>query len=131
MNLQRLSLAAALALAAAASTATLAAQSRPAARGTAAPAAAYNAPKTPWGDPDLQGIYTNKDENGIPLERPGNLNKQVDEVDDAELADIIKERNERAEKAAAGIGGAETGAGPTHWYEHYGAQNSRAWMLVD
>jgi hypothetical protein len=93
---------------------------------------AYTAPRTPWGDPDLQGTYTNKDENGIPLERPGDFaGKQLEEVDDSELADLVRERNERAAKNAAGIGGAETGAGPTHWYEHYGAKNSRAWLVVD
>ena len=36
----------------------------------AAAAKAYKTPKTAWGDPDLQGIYTNKDESGIPFERP-------------------------------------------------------------
>ncbi len=92
----------------------------------------YTVPKTPWGDPDLQGIYTNKDENGIPLQKPDALGQQsLDDVDDEELRDLIRERNERAEKSAAGIGGAETGAGPTHWYEHYGAKNSRAWLIVD
>ena len=34
-------------------------------------------------------------------------------------------------KGAAAIGGRETGAGPVHWYEHYGAKNSRAWMVID
>src|SRR4051812_50139433 len=33
-------------------------------------AKAYTAPRTPWGDPDLQGIYTNSDESGIPMARP-------------------------------------------------------------
>jgi hypothetical protein len=28
------------------------------------------APRTPWGDPDLQGTYTNKYEQSTPLERP-------------------------------------------------------------
>ena len=32
--------------------------------------AAYTAPRTPWGDPDLQGDYSNKFEQGTPLERP-------------------------------------------------------------
>ena len=92
----------------------------------------YVPPRTPWGDPDIQGDYTNKDENGIPMERPGNLSgKQLGEVEDEELAELIKERNQRAEANAAGIGGRETGAGPTHWYEHYGAKNSRAWMVID
>jgi len=27
-------------------------------------------PRTPWGDPDLQGYYTNKYEYGTPFERP-------------------------------------------------------------
>ena len=100
------------------------------ARGAAA--RPYAAPKTPWGDPDLQGIYTNKDENGIPLQKPDALGKQnLDDIDDDELRELIRERNERAERGAAAIGGADTGAGPTHWYEHYGAKNSRAWLIVD
>src|SRR3982751_5159974 len=34
------------------------------------PAATYKAPRTPWGDPDFQGNYTNLYEAGTPLERP-------------------------------------------------------------
>ena len=50
-------------------------------------AAPYVPAKTPWGDPDLQGTYTNKDENGIPMERPGQFaGKSVDDVDDSEFA---------------------------------------------
>ena len=30
----------------------------------------WNPPKTPWGDPDLQGNYTWVDEVGTPFERP-------------------------------------------------------------
>jgi hypothetical protein len=93
----------------------------------------YVPAKTPWGDPDLQGTYTNKDENGIPMQRPTQfVGKQLDEVDDSsEFAEIVKQRQERALAAAAGIGGADTGAGPVHWYEHYNAKNSKAWLIVD
>src|SRR5262245_27980033 len=93
----------------------------------------YTPPKTPWGDPDLQGTYTNKDENGIPMERPSQFEgKKLEEVDDSsEFADIVRERNERALATAAGIGGRDTGAGPVHWYEHYNAKNSCAWMITD
>ena len=106
---------------------------RPAATaGSARASKPYVAPKTPWGDPDIQGGWTNVSENGIPMEKPNNLAaKQLDEVDDSELADLIRERNERAAANAAGIGGRDTGAGPTHWYEHYDAKNSRAWMVSD
>jgi len=102
----------------------------PAAR--AATAKPYTPPKTPWGDPDLQGGWTNVNENGIPFERPDTLaGKQLEAVDDSELAELVKERDEARLKGAAAIGGRETGAGPVHWYEHYGAKNSRAWMVID
>jgi hypothetical protein len=92
----------------------------------------YVVPKTPWGDPDLQGGWTNVNENGIPFERPDALaGKQLEAVDDSELAELVKERDEARVRGAAAIGGRETGAGPVHWYEHYGAKNSRAWMVID
>ena len=93
---------------------------------------AYVPPKTPWGDPDIQGGYSNKDENGIPFERPGNLSgKQLGEFDDSELAELNASRDANRLEAARGIGGRDTGAGPVHWYEHYGAKNSRAWLVID
>ena len=102
---------------------TLAAQARP---------KTYTPAKTAWGDPDLAGIYTNKDESGIPFERPSQFaGKTAADVDDEELRELIAERAKAAVERAPGIGGAETGAGPTHWYENYGAKNSRAWLVVD
>jgi len=99
---------------------------------SAARAKPYVAPRTPWGDPDLQGGWTNVDENGIPFERPDNVAaRQLEEVDDSELAELVKSREEARVRGAAAIGGRETGAGPVHWYEHYGAKNSRAWMVID
>jgi hypothetical protein len=95
-------------------------------------AAPYVPAKTPWGDPDIQGTYTNKDENGIPMERPGQFaGKSIDDLDDSEFAEILRERQQRALASAAGIGGADTGAGPVHWYEHYNAKNSRPWLITD
>jgi hypothetical protein len=35
--------------------------------------APYTAPKLPWGEPDLQGVYTGNSAHGIPLERPKEL----------------------------------------------------------
>ena len=94
--------------------------------------AKYTPAKTAWGDPDLQGTYTDKDENGIPMEKPTEFQgKSLSDVDDSELADIVRERQQRAQASAAGIGGADTGAGPVHWYEHYDAKNSRAWLVSD
>jgi len=95
-------------------------------------AKAFAPPRTPWGDPDLQGTFTNKDENGIPLERPSQFEgRKADEIEKAELDQLVKQRNEAGSERAAGIGGAETGAGPIHWYEYYGAKNSRPWLVVE
>jgi hypothetical protein len=106
-------------------------QGAPADKARAA-AKAYTPPRTPWGDPDLQGAFTNKDENGIPLERPKQFEgRAVQDVSGAELQQLVKQRNESAVERAGGIGGAETGAGPVHWYEYYGAKNSRPWLVVD
>ena len=92
----------------------------------------FVASKTPWGDPDLQGGWTNVNENGIPFERPDALaGKQLEAVDDSELAELVRERDEARVRGAAAIGGRDTGAGPVHWYEHYGARNSRAWMVIE
>jgi hypothetical protein len=38
--------------------------------GTSPPRSSYAAPKTQWGDPDLQGIWTSDDMRGVPRERP-------------------------------------------------------------
>src|SRR5512142_1624710 len=39
-------------------------------QGTKAQDANWQPPKTPWGQPDLQGTYTSDDLQGVPVERP-------------------------------------------------------------
>ena len=101
------------------------AQTRPA-------APSYSPPKTPWGHPDISGIYTNKDETNTPLERPEQFKgRSAEDFSAADLDTLTRERQAAAAKIAGGIGGAETGAGPTHWYEHLKGTSSRAWLIVD
>jgi hypothetical protein len=96
------------------------------------PGTSWTPPKTPWGHPDLQGSYTNKDEANTPLERPDSMKgKSADEFTAEDLARLAKERQALAAKIAGGIGGAETGAGPTHWYEHLQGNGARPWLIVD
>jgi hypothetical protein len=93
------------------------------------------APRTPWGDPDISGTYTNSNESGIPMQRPAELaGKRLEDVTPAELAKLLERRHQQTERVAATIGGTtdnDTGAGPSHWYENYNAKNSRAWMISD
>jgi hypothetical protein len=101
----------------------------------AARGSSYSAPRTPWGDPDLQGTYTNSNESGIPMSRPPEFaGKRPQDVTPPEMARLATERAARIEKTAQIIGATEdnnTGAGPTHWYENYNPKNSRPWMVLD
>jgi hypothetical protein len=54
-------------------------------------------PRTPWGDPDLQGTYTNKYELNTPFERPKEFEgRRIDDVAVAELSEIVKQRQAAA-----------------------------------
>ena len=59
----------AVALVLAAASVTVLAQAR-AATGTAKASRTYAPPRTPWGDPEIAGVFTNNDESLIPFERP-------------------------------------------------------------
>jgi hypothetical protein len=64
----------------------------------AANAQTSSPPKTPWGDPDLQGIWSGDSAFGIPLQRPEALGTKA-ELDDKEFAEKVA-RDERTRKNA-------------------------------
>jgi hypothetical protein len=92
-------------------------------------------PRTSWGEPSLEGTYTNKDEFGTPFERPDDLaGKNRNEFGPEQLAELMKARSERGRAIAARIGGSaenDTGAGPPHWYEYQDASNGRPWSVSE
>ena len=49
----------------------------------------YSIPRTPWGDPDLQGTYTTDNSIGVPLERPTQFGTRA-ELTDEEYAEMQK-----------------------------------------
>jgi hypothetical protein len=92
-------------------------------------------PRTSWGDPRIEGTYTNKDEYGTPFERPDELaGKQRREFGPEQMAELMVRRSEAGRAMAARIGGSatnDTGAGPPHWYEYLEAVNSRPWLVSE
>ena len=97
-----------------------AAQSKPA-------SAPWSHPRTAWGDPDLEGVWTSDNNFAIPLERPP-------ELVDKELldgADLEAELAKRARLIAAVADGGAVGAGPSHWYENLTARSRRSSLIVD
>jgi len=93
----------------------------------------FSPPKTPWGHPDLQGIYSNDNETGTPMERPAQFEgKTLADITPEELQRIVKQRNEQF---VDGVSGTEFAGGlrpPAHLiFDTFDRKNSRAWLVVD
>jgi hypothetical protein len=92
--------------------------------------------RTPWGDPDIEGIFTTDDELGVPFERPDQFAGR-ETITDKEFAD----RQAQAQRQAAvdseefvaprvaGRGGDGTGP-PAHWLER-GKPSRRTSIITD
>ena len=100
-----------------------------------ATAQASRVPRTPWGDLDIQGTYTNKYEQGTPFERPQEFEgRQIKDVSAAELKDILQERQDEVLLRTALAGGDPAGnlGGPLHWQDQFDiTKGSRPWFVVD
>jgi hypothetical protein len=91
--------------------------------------AAHAAPRTPWGDPDLQGNYTNTYENGTPLERPDQFEgRRLEDVTGEELATLRRQIQQRTVAAFSGPIHAPDTGGRTTWTSSKGSQ---AWFVID
>jgi len=91
----------------------------------------YRAPKTPWGDPDIQGNYTNLSEAGTPMERPRNFEgKNPTEISPQERARLKKEQAEQT--IGRFLGPAEA---PDNWWQPaYGKfveNGAQLWFITD
>ena len=93
-------------------------------------AQSYKAPKTPWGDPDIQGNYTNLTEAGTPLERPKEFEgKQLSEISAEELRTLKRQAAERTINNFLGPTEA-----PDNWWQvaYRNAENgAQAWLVID
>jgi hypothetical protein len=85
--------------------------------------------RTPWGDPDLSGIYSNSDESGIPFERPARFDgRRLEEITARELEDL---RAERRKATAVSSVAEDRPVDREVFWENLNAVNSRAWLVVD
>src|SRR5262249_4673690 len=95
----------------------------------------YVPPKTPWGDPDLQGNFTNKYEQGTPFERPAEFEgRRIEDIQGQEFEALIQKRQQTAIERAPFLSGDPTGtiAGPMEFRDIYEVSKaSRPWFVVD
>lgn len=99
---------------------------------TPAPAATtkrWITPRTPWGDPDLQGSFSNLSENGTPFERPEIFEgRKLEDIKGDELLKVKSDAQKRT------IQNFETGlAAPSEWWQPNltMTKGAQAWLVVD
>jgi hypothetical protein len=99
----------------------------------------YRTPRTPWGDPDLQGKWPSSGVSAVPLQRPQSFGTR-NELTDQEIAEREAQFARQAEADASDfdfsnpsipfgqIGGGQSP--PPHWLER-GAPHRQASLIVD
>jgi len=98
-------------------------------------ASAQEAPRTPWGDPDLRGTYTSDNSIGVPFERPPQYGERAELTDEEYAAkvnaneeQIAKDRNPEPESEFSAEDPSAINAS-RHWLERPETP-SRATSLV-
>jgi hypothetical protein len=102
----------------------------------------WTPPKTPWGDPDLQGTWTSDDQRGVPFERPAKFGTRKT-LTEQELADRAKENQvmtgviDSGERPNAGFWanqkgkGVDAAAAPPNWHEFARRTSTLTSLVVD
>jgi hypothetical protein len=114
------------------------AQSPPDPGNAAGAAGSWSHPRTPWGDPDIQGIWPSANIAGTPFERPVEFGERAF-LTDEEFAARQKQfaANEARVKRTIADGAAvappddgDTGGGPAHWGEGWLRTPNRMTSLI-
>ena len=93
-------------------------------------AAPWAPPRTPWGDPDLQGTYANNNEYATPLERPAEFaGKRASDLTAAEIAEA---RRQAQQRMIAALPGGDVRGPDDWWLQNLDvSKRSRLWSVVD
>jgi hypothetical protein len=87
----------------------------------------WTPPRMPWGDPDLEGVWTSDNNFSIPLERPAAV-ADKEFLDGKEFEDALASRKRLIDAVSDG---GVVGAGPSHWYENLAAKSRRSSLIID
>src|SRR5713101_3407071 len=96
----------------------------------ARPAKGWTPPRTPWGDPDLRGIFSNGDEYTTPLERPDQFaGRRLEDIKGEELANI---RRAQLQQVIDALPGGRVRGPDTWWVQNLNfGKGGQAWLVVD
>jgi hypothetical protein len=87
-------------------------------------------PKTPWGDPDIQGIWPGT--MGVPLQRPANMGERTT-LSDEEFAQREAQAKRQAEADSQTFATSDTrpGIGPPSYWTERGKPTRQTSLIVD
>ncbi len=90
----------------------------------------YTPPKTPWGDPDLQGIWPGN--MGVPLQRPKNMGERA-VLTDEEYARRVAQAKQASAADAVEFAPADQkiGIGPPSYWTERGTPTRQASLIID
>ena len=90
----------------------------------------YTPPKTPWGDPDLEGVWPGN--MGVPMQRPLNLGART-ELNDQEFAQRQEQARRQAAADAESTSASDTrvGIGPPSYWTERGKPTRQTSLIVD
>ena len=104
------------------------------------PVRSWTPPKTAWGDPDLQGVWTSDDSYGVPFQRPKRYGNRK-QLTDQEFAERAKENELLATSIRAGVfpkagyweqhQGVEAEPYPSNWSEYARRTSRQTSLIVD
>jgi hypothetical protein len=91
---------------------------------------AWVPPKTPWGDPDLQGVWPGN--VGVPMQRPANLGERTT-LTDEEFAQREAQAKRQAQADNQSIATSDTrpGIGPPSYWTERGKPTRQTSLIVD
>jgi hypothetical protein len=90
----------------------------------------WTPPRTPWGDPDLQGVFTNTNEYATPLERPDAFaGKRLEDISAEELTRI---RAAAEKEMISALPGGRVRGPDDWWLQNLDvSKRHQVWLVVD
>ena len=98
--------------------------------GPKAASAPYTPPKTPWGDPDLQGVWPGN--MGVPMQRPESFGTRTT-LTDEEFAQREAQAQKQRQADAQEFAGSDTriGIGPPSYWTERGKPTRQTSLIID
>jgi hypothetical protein len=102
----------------------------PATKAKAKTTKAYTPPKTPWGDPDLEGVWPGN--RGVPMQRNAKLGERATLTDEEYQAkEVAAAKQAKADSESVVASDSKIGIGPPSYWTERGKPSRQTSLIVD